>query len=119
VFVFDPVAKLPSAKINEPTVTSERAALAPDLLYVVALDTTTTWVAPPGPEIVMVSPFTAVTFPIALGWTMSMLAAVVEPAAMGVMWTSSFTARSLSAAVDRSLVTEVEDVIANVVAVPE
>ncbi len=67
----------------------------------------------------MVSPLTAVTLPITLGWTISILAAVLEPSALGMTWTSSPTARSAIAAVARSLVTGVEEVIVKVDAVPD
>jgi hypothetical protein len=104
-------AKLPSAKIDEPTVTSARVALARSLVYVVALDTITVALELLGPLMVMVSPLTAVTLPITLGSTMAMLAAVVEPDALGTTCTSSPTARSAMAAVTRSFVTVVDEVM--------
>jgi hypothetical protein len=104
-------AKLPSAKIDDPTVTSANEALAPSLVYVVALDTITVPLEPLGPVIVMVSPLTAVTLPITLGSTMAMLAAVVEPDAMGTTCTSSPTASSALVAATRSFVNVVDEVM--------
>jgi len=112
-------AKLPSAKIDDPTVTSANVALAPSLVNVVALDTMTVSVTLFRPLNVMVSPLTAVTLPITLGWTMAMLAAVVPPDVVVTTCTSSPTARDATVAATRSLVTVVEDVIAYVVVVPE
>ena len=112
-------AKLPSAKIDEPTVTSPRVAVAPSLVYVVAFETITVALVLLGPAIVMVSPLMAETFPITLGWTMSILAAVLESVAPGMTRTSSPSARSDIETVLRSLVTVVEDEIVNVVAVPD
>jgi hypothetical protein len=113
-----PDAKVPWANKNEPTVTSESVADASFFEYVVAEPTMIVAVAPLGPVTAMVSPLTAVTLPITDGCSMSMLEAVVEPAAVGVIRTCSPIARSAAVAATRSFVNVVEDVIVNMVAAP-
>jgi hypothetical protein len=85
----------------------------------VALDTITVSVVELGPVMVMVSPLIAVTLPITLGGTISMLAAVVEPCAVGRMCTCSPTANALTVDAARSLVTVVDESIVYVLDVPE
>lgn len=112
------VANEPWANTNEPTVTSDRVAVEPLFEYVVDELTTMVAVVLLGPITVMVSPLTAVTLPMTDGCSMSIAAAVVEPAALGIIRTCSPTARSEVLAATRSLVTVVEDVIENTVEVP-
>ena len=82
-----PVANEPWAKIMEPTLTSPRLADAPAFEYVVAFETMMVKLVPRGSLTVMELALVAVTFPITLGCSMSMLLASVEPGALGTMRT--------------------------------
>lgn len=82
-----PVANEPWAKIVEPTLTSPRLADAPAFEYVVAFETSMVKFVPRGSLTVMEFALVAVTFPITLGCSTSILFATVDPGALGMMRT--------------------------------